>query len=376
VETPGGFTYLSQEKTVGDTGGLTPLRTDFALVRGTLVEGRLLDQETGKPVAGTVQYWPLPGNNHFATTVKDKLGALMRAEHPVGKDGTFKLLVWPGPGVVFGSGDPETFLTAQPPPADVLRGLGQSIGFVSKEIHALRKVEGQAYRIVEPGAKPAALRFDLELVKARRVTGTITDSDGKPVPGAVGGVLQPTGRGPRSPPVRLTIDGKTGAFTADGVDPRGKHVLVFFDPARKLAAATEVRGDVREPVTVRLEAWAEVSGRLVDPDGMPVAGATLEAVCEFDGGGKHSFAGTGPLMKPVTTDEKGRFQLPGAIPGLPKLRWSIVGPTKAGDTVIVVHTFECPPIKAGQTKDVGDVKVGPTDEGRKTKTKSARPVRK
>src|SRR5262249_42648923 len=56
--------YLMLLGGAAKTPGLTPLAVDMAMVRGTVVSGRVTDARTGKPVQGFVRYATLAGNRH------------------------------------------------------------------------------------------------------------------------------------------------------------------------------------------------------------------------------------------------------------------------------------------------------------------------
>ena len=55
----------------------------------------------------------------------------------------------------------------------------------------------------------------------------------------------------------------------------GPRALVFRHEGRKLAGWVEVRGDESQRPRVRLEPWGVATGRLVDPEGKPLADVTL-----------------------------------------------------------------------------------------------------
>jgi hypothetical protein len=76
-----------------------------------------------------------------------------------------------------------------------------------------------------------------------------------------------------------------------------------------------VRGDEKEPPTVRLVPTGTVTGRVLDIDGLPRAG--VEIGFSFPNGpASELFRQMQPQRAPLRTDKDGRFRLEGAIPDL------------------------------------------------------------
>ena len=89
----------SPHRRVADTAGLGPIPIDFELVRGIVVRGRLTDGETGKPVKGDVEYYPLATNPRA-----ESLGAT-RYFQPSSRsvtdaEGNYAVVALPGPGAL------------------------------------------------------------------------------------------------------------------------------------------------------------------------------------------------------------------------------------------------------------------------------------
>jgi hypothetical protein len=76
-----------------------------------------------------------------------------------------------------------------------------------------------------------------------------------------------------------------------------------------------VRGDEKGPVVVKLGPVGQVSGRLREADGTPLAGAEVSVNAKGRAGSElYRFAR--PTGKPVLTDKDGRFVLTGVVPGV------------------------------------------------------------
>src|SRR5262249_27079513 len=128
-------------------------------------------------------------------------------------------------------------------------------------------------------------------------------------------------------------------FTEWGIDPYKpkRRVVEFVHDARKLAGFLVLRGDEKGPLQVRLEPWGEVTGRLLTPRGEPLPG--VEVSCR---------AGN------AYPDKDGRFRIEGLTPG----RDYTLYVSKEGlGLEFVGGGPKDLTLKAGETKDLGDLRV-------------------
>src|SRR5262249_22028194 len=138
-------------------------------------------------------------------------------------------------------------------------------------------------------------------------------------------VIDPEGR----PLGGLTVNGAGGRLGAwKGIPQASSEVEVrSLDPAeprrvtvrhtvRKLVGTVVLKGDEPGPVTLRLQPWAEVKGRIVDAEGEPReklaisaaggrSGRTIEEAGVLPGGD----VGGG-----IALDKDGRFHIVGLVP--------------------------------------------------------------
>ena len=347
-----GQPYVSFTRRLGDTEALKPIKTDFRLRRGVALRLRLIDRGTGKPVPGIVQYDLVRANPHWAEACSPfSRGLLSSMEwfhgHVPDRDMTINMVVYPGPVVLLARAgfDGPPYLPARLDPADVARGFypaarGEPLNGFFQSSHAYRRLD------LKPTDR--SVTFDLFLDPGRTLKGKLLDPDGKPVRGATAYGLswQATRDGGR-----YTRDEalKTADFTATSLDPNASYTLSFIHKQRKLIGKVEVRGDARGPLTVRLERWGAVAGRLVDATGKPLARVRLSLRYP---------ALANPGMRPPEsaweTDGEGRFRVEGLLPGLK--HELILGKS---------HTFKDLSVAPGQTRELGDVKFGPATLPRK-----------
>jgi hypothetical protein len=135
------------------------------------------------------------------------------------------------------------------------------------------------------------------------------------------------------------------------LDPAHPRLELFSHKERSLAKAVWIRGDEPGVLTVKLEPYATVTGRVVDKEGRPVFGAQMEASI------KAKNAGEFPLkFSPVATDQTGRFRYAGLVPGA---RYWIQGQATGYRVFSLDQEVDVEPSNA---VDVGDVVAKPDME--------------
>jgi hypothetical protein len=200
--------------------------------------------------------------------------------------------------------------------------------------NAISQVQFNHLLLIKPAETDESLTHDVTLQPAKPLKGKLVGPDGKPFPGATAYSLSP---GILCGPL---ADDK---FTVQGLNPRRGHDVLFISKDRKLGAFLALKGEIKEPLTVRLEPCGTVSGRLLDQDGEPVANAVvrLEVTAPYD---------SGPSK--VKTDKEGRFRFEGIVPG--QRHQARFGPPPFGQYLYKPFT-----LKPGENKDLSDVEVKP-----------------
>jgi hypothetical protein len=124
-------------------------------------------------------------------------------------------------------------------------------------------------------------------------------------------------------------------------------------PPSARGGTAQEQGTSRQPAvratagrSVKLERCGTLTGRLVDVGGLPRAGAQMTCYRPYEG--EDSRFEKGSLPSPIRTDEDGRFRVSG-------LKYSL---RVWGSRKILGEAAKDVIIKAGETKDVGDTKVG------------------
>jgi len=142
--------YLETMERVGDTPGLTPIVHDVGLTRGISVRGRLVDQASGRPVRGVVNYFLLSINPRY-----DELRNFMltQSQVPTGDDGSFSIVALDGPGLLAGSAYSDRFM----------KGVGVDSFKQAKPFDPDPNARSNAYIALPLNANPKAFDTLIEL---------------------------------------------------------------------------------------------------------------------------------------------------------------------------------------------------------------------
>jgi RNA polymerase sigma factor (sigma-70 family) len=316
--------------------GVEEATVDFQLGRGVLIKGRVTDKLTGKPISAEVEYFVFQDNPHL----KNAPNAALRQRDHTDADGSFQFIGLPGRSLVAARASGDHYAVGvgaeKYKDRDPLGHLQQVPGCLAIAYHTLVEVE--------PAKDADGIHCEVVLDPGRTLHGIILGPDGKPLAGALAcGVKSYAYTYWEGEPL------KTAEFAAFGFkDGRPRNLLVLHQE-KKLAGSLLLHGDEKEPLSIRLEPWATIAGRLLTPDGLPDTDGELRFLMgsRFDDVtvGSHPTRGFRP-------DKEGRFRIDGLVPGL-KYNLGIV---KKGR--IVGYVFQDATFKSAETRDLGDVKPG------------------
>jgi RNA polymerase sigma factor (sigma-70 family) len=353
VYCPESQSYLATFKQWPDTEGLKPITADFELRRGIPLAFRMIDKETRQPVRGTVQYTPLQSNPLYREAEAEWEAGLCPAReferiHMPDATGVFRLVAYPGPGIVtawakYG----RAYLPARPTPAETeryIKGTFMLGGYLELS---------EGYRIVDTDKTDKLLTFDIELDPGRTVKGSLLGPDSRPVPGATAYGLN------YNPTNRRDVDYssqhekgllQSADFTVNRLDAREARTISFFHRQRKLIGHAIVRGDEKDPLTVRMEPWGALTGRLVDEQGKPLTDVRVNLHVP-------SLPEPGLVgLQEFRTDKEGRFHIEGLVPGL-KHELTLSGDPAKKVSLSAGDQFKGLSVQASDAKDLGDILV-------------------
>jgi hypothetical protein len=211
-------------------------------------------------------------------------------------------------------------------------------------------VIGNYHGIAEVNLDPKAesATFDLQLDPGRTVMVTAVEPRGRPIGGTVakgvGDLFQSTLYPQESP-----------SFEIHALDPsRPRRVAITHD-ARKLVGTAFLKGDETGPITVRLQPWGSVLGRIVDEEGRPRKGLGLSSLggSQLKDPETHGILLDGDWHNGILLGADGKFRVQGLIPGLKYGATATDGNSNIGEVFLDLT------VAPGEVKDLGDLKIQP-----------------
>jgi RNA polymerase sigma factor (sigma-70 family) len=344
-----GLLYFAAFGSVVDGPGTGPLTLDFDLISGIAVHGRVIDRAMQKPPkAAVVEYYPLFPNANSALLSNGYAEAASSAVTQ--PDGTYRLAVLPGPGIVCVSASPHDVYAVA-----VLEGEGltkflddgkpltnsKSNGSNDRFVHSATSAVGaagagvvrvnryHALSLIKPERTLESMSLDFEVQPARTIRGTVTGLDGKPLTGARVVGLSAT-------PESDSLD--SASFSIMGLNPRRSRDLYFHHEELRLGKFLTLQGDENYPLTVQLVPCGAVTGRVVDKRDKPVPDVQVQLARVVEG--------YCLIEARTATDAAGRFRMDGLVPGV---KYKFVPSSRLRTDVEEVE------VKSGQSKDLGDL---------------------
>jgi RNA polymerase sigma factor (sigma-70 family) len=246
--------YLSQEAEVDWPKGAIRKEIDFKLPRGVLIRGRVLEEGTGRPVAGaSIQYYPAKPSRQDIT---EQLAAVTSKA-----DGTYQLVVRPGKGHLMVVAPTLDYIPRETSHG-VLFGSGQPRG---------RRYHAHAIVAYDVRAGEASHELDAILSPGKTLRGRMTGPAGETVDDAVILSRQQINSSQLSWEEYHFIHAHDGRFELTGFDPDQSTPVYVLDAEHGWGARVELSGkQAGDDLTVRLQPCGQAKVRFVGPDGKPV----------------------------------------------------------------------------------------------------------
>jgi protocatechuate 3,4-dioxygenase beta subunit len=311
---------------------------DFQMQRGVALTGRVTDKSTGKPLRSAVEYFVLATNPNLRSPQSYAFSATVTNE-----DGSYSLVALPGPGIVAAKLDElRCGLCLTGVGAERIKGFDPKTNGFATPGEFVSLINFNAFGGVDPRSTDSSVTCDLAIDTGKTVSGMILGPDGKPLSGVT--ITSVIGS-------RTDIrDLPTAKFTIPTVNPNHPQAYFFHHHQKKLAAAVAIKGDEPDTFAVKLEPTATVTGRLLDNQGDPLSKARIMGGIEPDQlnlkTGWYGYFWS-------TTNADGRFRIEGLIPGV------TISASLERDYQRHGAIFSKLTLKAGEVRDLGDVKVKP-----------------
>ena len=133
------------------------------------------------------------------------------------------------------------------------------------------------------------------------------------------------------------------AFVVKGL-PTGQYRLDFFHRGRKLAGSLVLKGDKTGDLTVKLQPWGTIVGRVVDDEGKPRTDVEFFSTIR-----ERPDPERGDLENKPTVDAQGRFRIEGLVPGV---KYDAFGHPSGKASGPLLKGVQVGP---GEVKDLGDL---------------------
>jgi beta-lactamase regulating signal transducer with metallopeptidase domain len=325
-------------------------KKDFALTKGRLIAGRITEEGNGRPVTGaSVLYEPKPGNKFNKYTEYRQYS--FRNSALTDAAGKFSVTGLPGPGFIIAEG-PDSFARVKLPVSET-RGNSDTFPEGYAAIDA-----------PETGAIPAV---EITFKRGLTLEARAVQPDGKPV----SYVMVMCREQDESYGLSRHTRGRrfeAGLFQLTNCQPGKSYHVLFLQPELSLGAVVDLVADPKqtEPIEVKLQPTASLSGRVVNEDGTPARDVQAYTEISLMAGpatispwhqirGQDQWAIYTNLFgqefysqahREERTDVKGAFRLSRLVPG------ANVYLIAAGKDFHAAHVV-VPPLGPGASRDVG-----------------------
>lgn len=362
---PKGSQYLPAGLSFETTLSSEPLVKDVPLTEGILVRGKVSNAKTGKPVMGYAEYFVFTDNPALEQTKNFRV-VDQRNIYTTDAEGRFEIPALPGPGIVtFWANDLQNYVRGQG--RESITGKhasGVTYLFSTWPYHVMGDNYSSLTQI-DPTPDAKSVDVNISLTPTQTFTGRVVAADGR----------APTEyflHGERSP--ASWYEGRGNSFTVIGYIPEYGRRLMAFEPSTDLIGRLDVTGEPPADAVITLGPATRFVGRLVDENGAPLPETRIEAGWRsandpnaammndrrWRGGFDPERGEFVPLKgRSVLTDENGRFELRGIMPGL-KYSARATGVRKVGNEsyptslgIVLDDVLALP----GPVNDLGDVKL-------------------
>ena len=268
-------------------------------------------------------------------------------------DGTYRGFVLPGPGAVLVKlperedylppyVDPKTFFApgrTEWSEEERIWAFGSKDTIVISQ-GAVHQSEFAAIVLVNPPKDSGPLELSAKILPGTPLHGTVVGPDGKPITG-----IKTEGITPRAYDGERAL--RSANFTIRSLHPKRTRRVLFFEEERQLIGFLLVKGEDRTPVTVRMQPWSTITGRILGPDGKP-----LKVWLKMDDSNEPNPDPEVGEHAAVSTDSSGLFRIDKLVPGQ---RYS--ARIQGADGRFLGMAFVKLVLRPGEVKDLGDIRI-------------------
>ena len=248
--------YIPLEKRhEGWPAGASSLMMDFALAKGRVLRGRVVEDGTGRPIrAASVAYRPDQGNPHNRGSFE------FRNPTSTDADGRFVLTGLAGPGTIAVDGPGVSSNYVRVP-------------IVDPKAKELRHAFPHGFARLDVPTEGEAPESRISLRNGVVLEADVVDPDGKPLDEVIGWCAELMARQFDNWESPQPFVG--GRFRLQGAEPGRTYRVFLVHPKRKLGALAELTYAPGKPTEVRLRPAATAKGVVTDKNGKPLEGAQI-----------------------------------------------------------------------------------------------------
>ncbi len=278
--------YFRTDVLAPRAAGLDTIVRDIELKRAIWIRGRVVDEQTGKPVPGEVAYYPFLTSEvakDYANFDPGILGIGDDYHYATRDDGSFRIPGLEGQGLLtFIANDDGRYPRADG--ADAIGGLRPKSTADRRVAYYFYSAElVNAVRQINPPAGLDEFTYDVRLKSFPPHKVRLVDPDGEPLAGVIAEGLE---RVPMHWGLGANVAQPTSIVEVFGLAEDQPRYVKFVHRDRRLAAIVRLSvadfpGD--QPKDITLAPTAEITARLVDEQGKPVPGAHAFANLDANG---------------------------------------------------------------------------------------------
>ena len=341
--------YMLSKQAAITEAGSGPLQVDFELTRGVWIQGRAFDLDSGEPIrTGRVDYFALRSNPH-AQQVQGFNGAHIANRYRLQPDGTYRIPSLPGPGFVgVWAGGLDKYQRGTG--ADEIEGKDERLGIFMTYPSYAHPDNFHLLQAIDPDVEAQAIELDFPLGSGRVLEVTALDPDGRTLSGCgyTGKLESASWRRARGETLKIY-----------GYKPEKPRRVQVVHKRQKLAGFLLIEGEEPSELTVELQPWSEVKGRILDVDGVPQPGVEITSIYE------HVQSRSDVAVLPNNSDssngayyadDEARFHIVG-LPAGYKFGMDVTEFRKDGDRFGIGRLSPNVELKPGEVHDVGDLRL-------------------
>jgi protocatechuate 3,4-dioxygenase beta subunit len=258
-----------------DTVGYEPVTLDLKCAKGVVVTGTVKDKATGAAVGSSV-YTAVLAKNPF---VKDyppfmHSASIGSEQNLTDKEGRFRVVTIPGPVLLMAGSNKgdyrRVYKPVKPDPKypDYFHTRFGGLGYYGLD-SSYGIVQGSWCKVIDAKKSDTEIQVNVELEPATSMTVRVIDAEGKPVKGAhATGITHVEFE-------RAQPHANSDVLTLYNVEPGQERFVAVAQVKRKLVGTLSVKASDKDPV-VKLGPGGVVRGRVVDAEGKPLAGVTVD----------------------------------------------------------------------------------------------------